>query len=303
MTDLSQRIADLSPEKRKLLEQWLKGKGASAPGLQPVSKEREPVSNIEKEQTRRFYNSINQQLDAAIFGTYSVFLNYGYVADESRQYSKVELPDHSLNKNSVKLVLEVIGDCDIAHARLLDVGCGRGGTLDLINKYFNASQTIGIDLSTSAILFCKRNHDHPRTCFLEGDAEALPFGSGVFDVVTNIESSHRYPNIADFYLEVLRVLKTGGYFLYADLVPAMLASERLKNLQEIGFVLECNRDITKNVLMSCDETAERRLGAFAEGYDPGLMNEFLSVPGSQVYDELKNGEWAYKVFRLKKHGC
>ena len=300
MTDLSQRIAYLSPEKRKLLEQWLDGAGVSAPGLQPVSKQREPVSSKEKERTRRFYNSINEQLDAAIFGTYSVFLNYGYVADESQQYSKVELPDHSLNKTSVKLVLEVIGDCDIANSKLLDVGCGRGGTLDLINKYFNARQTIGIDLSTSAILFCKRNYDDPRTCFLEGDAEALPFEDEVFDVVTNIESSHRYPNIADFHLEVLRVLKTGRYFLYADLLPAMLASERIKNLQEIGFVLERNRDITKNVLLSCDETAERRLGAFAEGHDSGLMNEFLSVPGSQVYEELRNGEWAYKILRLRK---
>lgn len=302
MTDLSQRIADLSPEKRKLLEQLLEGEGVSAPSPQPVSKEREPVSSKEKEQTRQFYNLINQQLDAAVFGTYSVFLNYGYVADETRQYSQVELPDHSLNKNSVKLALEVIGDCDISHSILLDVGCGRGGTLDLINKYFNTKQTIGIDLSTSAILFCRRNYHYPRNCFLEGDAEELPFEGEVFDLVTNIESSHRYPNIANFYLEVLRVLKRGGYFLYADLMPVMLVSERLKNLQEIGFVLESNRDITKNVLLSCDEIAERRLGAYADGHDPGLMNEFLSVPGSQVYEELKNGEWIYKIFRLKKHG-
>jgi phthiocerol/phenolphthiocerol synthesis type-I polyketide synthase E len=302
MTDLSQRIADLSPEKRKLLEQLLEKEASSSSGARPVSKERAPVSSEEKEQTRRFYNSINQQLDAAMFGTYSVFLNYGYVSDESRQYSQVELPNHLLNRNSVKLVLEVIGDCEIDQSVLLDVGCGRGGTLDLINRYFNVRQSVGIDLSTSAISFCKQNYEHPRARFLEADAEALPFASGVFDVVTNIESSHRYPNVADFYQEVLRVLKPGGHFLYADLVPAMSVSQRLNYLQEIGFTLEINRDITRNVLLSCDEIAEQRLGAFAEGHDPGLMNEFLSVPGSQVYEELNSGEWTYKIFRLKKHG-
>lgn len=300
MTELFQSIANLSPEKRKLLEQWLGEASVSALARPPVAAERVPVSNQEKEQSRQFYNSINQQLDSAIFGTYSVFLNYGYVPDQTRQYSKVALPDHSLNKNSVKLVLEVIGDCDIAHAQLLDVGCGRGGTIDLITKYFSPQQTIGIDLSASAILFCKHNYNHPRACFLEADAESLPFQDEVFDVVTNIESSHRYPNIAEFYLEVSRVLKTGGSFLYADLLPARQAPEYLKNLQELGFVLERDRDITNNVLLSCDETAKQRLGAFAGGTDPDLLNEFLSVPGSQMYEDLKNGEWIYRIFRLKK---
>jgi phthiocerol/phenolphthiocerol synthesis type-I polyketide synthase E len=67
----------------------------------------------------------------------------------------------------------------------------------------------GIDLALEAVAFCRRTHQNPLVRFEVGDAENLPF-----DVVTNIESSHTYPNLRAFFVQVKRVLAEGGWFLY-----------------------------------------------------------------------------------------
>ena len=109
--------------------------------------------------TKKFYNTINQQLDRTIFGECSSFLNYGYVEDGAPQMSNVELPSQTLSRSSVKLVLELIGDCDLAGKRVLDVGCGRGGTLLVVNQFFRAKSKAGLDLSSAEIAHCRKKLD------------------------------------------------------------------------------------------------------------------------------------------------
>jgi len=71
-------------------------------------------------------------------------------------------------------------------------------------------------------------------------------------------------------------------------------------LERLGFRLEVNRDITANVLQSCDEVAQTRLEAFGERNDPRLMQNFLATPGSQVYAEMQTGRWEYRILRATK---
>src|SRR5262249_54257950 len=149
----------------------------------------------------------------------------------------------------------------------------------------------GLDLSPEAIAFCRQAHAGANVTFLEGDAEQLPFHAGEFDVVTNVESSHSYPTIADFYSGVSRVLSPGGAFLYSDLQPLEQMDANLRHLLRLGFVLERDTDITSNVLLSCDEVARTRVQAFSAGNDSTLMQNFLATPESQVYDEMKSGRW------------
>src|SRR5207247_4602027 len=158
--------------------------------------------------------------------------------------------------------LEVLGDCPLMGRRVLDVGCGRGGTVYVIHKFFAAKHITGIDLSSTAISFCKNTHRYAQVSFLEADAEALPFKEDSFEVVTNVESSHSYPNIERFYSGVFHVLTANGYFLYTDVLPIERMKQCVACLEGIGFVLEREQDITANVLLSCDEIARPRLQAF-----------------------------------------
>src|SRR5262249_42507038 len=136
--------------------------------------------------------------------------------------------------------------------------------------------------------------------FDEGDAEHLPFFAESFDAVINVESSHSYPNVFAFYAEVLRVLRPGGCFLYADVFPAGLPNDCLRYMSRIGFKIERETDITTNVLLSCDEIARTRVGAYASNNDPELMQNFLATPGSQVYEDMRMRRWSYRIFRLRK---
>ena len=96
----------------------------------------------------------------------------------------------------MRLALELIGDTDLQDRAVLDVGCGRGGTVALMVERFGAKAT-RVDLAPEAIAFCRKTHANAR--FEVGDAEHLPFDDGTFDVVTNIESSHTYPNLRAFF--------------------------------------------------------------------------------------------------------
>jgi hypothetical protein len=54
------------------------------------------------------------------------------------------------------------------------------------------------------------------------------------------------------------------------------------------------------VLLSCDEVATSRLQAFDSRNDQNLMQNFLATPGSQVYQELRSGNWSYRIYKLRK---
>lgn len=314
MVEVSKRIAELTPQKRALLERLLTVPArppfedirAEQPATPPA-----PVSlpldfgsagrpDEVKDGWKRFYDAVSAQLNATEFGRFSFFLNYGYVPDGSPELAAVRLPEHYINRNSVKLVLEVVGDCPVKGRRVLDVGCGRGGTVHVLTTFYEPEAVTGLDLSDAAIAFCRRAHTDPRVRFLQGDAEELPVEDRALDVVTNLESSHSYPHIQRFYAAVARVLTPSGYFLYTDVFPGQRWTTNLGLLQQAGFVVERDRDITANVLRSSDQIASHRLGAFDGRNDQGLMHNFLGVPGSEVYEEMRSGRWAYRILKLRK---
>ncbi len=308
MNDLNARIANLSPEKRKLLELLRQKQGqqnSDNPSEEDVIRENlfsfEDGELPEKGEVKSFYDALNSQLSTSQFGEYSFFLNYGYVPNSNPQFSQVRLPDVYLNKNSTRLVLEVIGDCELGpDTEVLDVGCGRGGTVYVFRKFFNVGRVTGGDLSSNAVRFCQKVHTYPDTFFKEADAENLPFEDQSFDIVTNLESSHTYGDLFAFYKEVWRVLRPGGNFLYTDLIPDERIGEYQEFLENLGFVTEHTIDITSNVLLSCDEMANVHSKAFTKENDSDIMANFLAVPNSPVYNEMKNGKTRYLLFRFHK---
>jgi SAM-dependent methyltransferase/acyl carrier protein len=246
---------------------------------------------------REFYDDVTRRLERSGVGEASFFLNYGYLSLGQGDEALYEVPDGVLNPNSVRLAFELIGDTDLRGCRVLDVGCGRGGTVALLAERCGAEAT-GVDLSPEAVAFCRRTHRHPSVRFEVGDAEHLPVEDRSFDVVTNIESSHTYPNLRLFFGEVRRVLVTGGWFLYTDLLPVQRWAEVRALLGPLGLRVVDDRHITPNVLASCDEVAAIRAQAFDERN--ALIDNFLAVPGSAVYEEMRSGAWEYRILRARR---
>jgi len=245
---------------------------------------------------REFYNDVTRRLERSGMGSASFFLNYGYVSKGEGDEARVEIPAEVFNRNSVRLAFELIGDTQLNGRKFLDVGCGRGGTVALVAETFGAVPT-GVDLSPEAIAFCRNTHGHA-TKFEVGDAEHLPFEDGSFEVITNMESSHTYPNLRAFFTEVRRVLAKGGIFLYTDLLPVQRWAEVRMILASLGLRAESDRDITANVLESCDDVAANRTKAF--GGSSEMIDNFLAVPGSAVYEQMNSGAWEYRIIRAQR---
>ncbi|HXR78295.1 MAG TPA: SDR family oxidoreductase [Bryobacteraceae bacterium] len=245
---------------------------------------------------REFYNDVTRRLEQSGMGAVSFFLNYGYVSLGEGDESRFEVPAEVFNRNSVRLAFELIGSTQLNDRKVLDVGCGRGGTVALLAEIFGAAST-GVDLSPEAIAFCRNTHGHG-TRFEVGDAEHLPFEGESFEVVTNMESSHTYPNLRAFFSEVRRVLAKGGSFLYTDLLPVQRWAEVRMLLESLGLRGESERDITANVLQSCDDVAANRTKAFGGGSE--MIDNFLAVPGSAVYEQMHSGAWEYRIVRARR---
>lgn len=104
--------------------------------------------------------------------------------------------------------------------RILDVGCGLGGSARYLAGEYQCRVT-GIDLTQEYVDIANTLTDlvglSERADFLQGNALNLPFEEDSFDVVW---TEHAQMNIADkhqFYGEIARVLRLGGQFLFHDI--------------------------------------------------------------------------------------
>ena len=164
--------------------------------------------------------------------------------------------------------------------RILDVGCGLGGSARYL-AVEHACQVTGIDLTEEYIevanALAKLVGLGDRTRFQQANALAMPFKDGEFDAVW---TQHVQMNIADkagLYREIARVTKPGGRFLFHDIfagdggplhfpVPwaedasiSFLATpgEVKRMLEDSGFVLRDWVDTTAPSLQWTDGIIER----------------------------------------------
>jgi SAM-dependent methyltransferase len=101
--------------------------------------------------------------------------------------------------------------------KVLDAGCGIGGSARLLASEFRAEVT-GVDLSPSFVEIARSLAEKSGTPgrFECADALDLPFDDACFDVVW---TQHAGANICDkrrFYLELRRVLRQGGRLAFQD---------------------------------------------------------------------------------------
>jgi SAM-dependent methyltransferase len=97
--------------------------------------------------------------------------------------------------------------------RALDVGCGTGALAYALAPHVR--EVVGVD-SSAELLAAARERAPANATFVEGDATALPFGWGEFDLVGCVRVLHHVRRPELVVADLARVMRRGGRLLLAD---------------------------------------------------------------------------------------
>jgi fatty-acid O-methyltransferase len=258
-----------------------------------------PLPPAENSAYAGYYASISRLIPDERF----TFMNHGY-AERPEDFADLP-PDERLWGYSINLVKRTLAGAHVEDARVLDVGCGRGGAAAYIARHLGAREVIGLDASADAIAFDERRHRHRNLRFVHGYATELPLPDGSVDLVLNVESSHCYPDRAAFFAEVGRVLVPGGSFCYADTFHAGELAPTRRLLSERSDLRVCEEsDITAQVARAIDLNRANLRAVLESTIDRELRNADIvhhlvrSVNGA-IYGNYKSGRWAYHAWRME----
>ena len=224
------------------------------------------------------------------------FMNYGYV---SRNDANGPLPlDESdeADRCCIELYHRVASAVDLKNRVVLEVGSGRGGGASYIARYLNPGSTTGVDFSAKVVEFCNRTHLVENLTFSQGDAEALPFDNGSFDAVVNVESSHCYGSMPDFLKEVVRVLRPGGRFLFADFRLRHDIELLKQSFNDAGLTIVDEEDISANVVHAMESEDERKRSLIQKhipGWLCSMFRQFAGVKDSTIFHSFEKGALMY----------
>ncbi len=100
--------------------------------------------------------------------------------------------------------------------RVLEIGCGRGIALIPLARLLEPVRLTGLDIEPAFLAKAQSRLDRAgvQAELVPGDARALPFPDGAFDIVLDFGTCYHIARAADALREVARVLAPGGRFVH-----------------------------------------------------------------------------------------
>lgn len=229
-----------------------------------------------------------------------LFMNYGY--EDITEIIDLN-PEDEPNRYSIQLYHRLAKAVEMKNKDIVEIGCGRGGGLAYITKRFNPANSLGIDLNQTAAEFGNSHYSVNGMSFKQGDAQNLSLPDNSFDVVLNVESSHRYPLMENFLSEVNRILRQGGYFLYTDFRYDYEMPELEKFIENTKLTCIEKQNINKEVVaaLKADTPSRKQL---VKKLAPKILHKtalnFAGVADSETYNQFLSGKYVYYLYILQK---
>jgi cyclopropane fatty-acyl-phospholipid synthase-like methyltransferase len=223
----------------------------------------------DKEKVRDFYDRVSPYTQ----DLWGMHLHHGYwiSGEETKENAQIQLVEH---------LARLAG---LAPGRkILDVGCGFGGSSIYLAKNYDADAT-GITISPIQVEMARKAAaiDGVNVKFILMDAEEMKFDEP-FDVVWSIESISHYPQKESFFASAAQCLKSGGTLAITD----WFKKEHLKQREHDKFI----RPIEKGMLVELDTM---------EDYAAMLRRNGLQVVHNEVLNKNCSKTWDLCLDMLK----
>ena len=153
------------------------------------------------------------------------FQSGGWMTEDSaeRYDTQVEVlfkgTANAMRRQVLPQLFEVFSGHDQRDLRLIDLGCGTGRFLDIVNQAWPRLSLLGLDLSETYIRHARRHlRRRSRLDLLVANAEAIPAPDNSAEAVTSIFVFHELPPLVRRVVlkECARVLKPGGRLIVLD---------------------------------------------------------------------------------------
>lgn len=124
-------------------------------------------------------------------------------------------------------LLERLEPMRVQAKTIVDLGCATGSAMKALARRFRGSRIVAVDQSPAMLQFAAgRKPWFTRTAFLQADARRLPLAAQSVDLVFCNQLLPWIDDPAALFVEVNRVLRKEGLFLFAGLGPDSLAELR-----------------------------------------------------------------------------
>lgn len=169
------------------------------------------------------------------------------MADESKQ---TVLP--ALIGNILPLVPNLVENLEKG-IKVLDVGCGSGGAINLMAKNFPTSHFTGYDFSKEAIQYANEESQklgNTNTSFEVQDVEHFPEGKQ-FDLVTAFDAIHDQAAPAKVLENIRNAVKENGIFLMQDIgSSSQLEHNKTHPLGPFLYTISCLHCMTVSLALN-----------------------------------------------------
>jgi ubiquinone/menaquinone biosynthesis C-methylase UbiE len=165
-----------------------------------------------------FFERLGRSPDSHIARVFQRHLHWGYFA----QPLQGDVSDEAFLAGAEAMTEHV---CEAAGVRdgqrILEVGCGFGGTIAHMNDCLSNVELVGLNIDERQVRRARGTVAARPTNtvqFVVGDACKLPFGEASFDVVMAVECIFHFPSRRTFLSEARRVLRPGGKVTISDFI-------------------------------------------------------------------------------------
>lgn len=182
----------------------------------------------------------------------------------------------------------------------IEIGCGRGGGCYVMKNYYSISNITAVDLSSANLRLAKRFV--PEAKFIVSDAVEFKTDKK-FDLVLNLESSHRYSSRLLFFKNVFSMMKEDGSFVFGDMIRKNELQEVERIMSDSGLKIMKVETLNKGVVQSIEKHSKKQypLASRFPGLFPRRLHSFFVTIHSRAYNRLKNEDVLYNLYLLRKN--